>query len=84
MNEQLEDVRASLFLGQEATFPLKNGILFCIKPEQLQDGNILYRAKFISMGEDGVEKTLSSPSIVAIPGKPFGIQMGDFGYSFTP
>ena len=84
MNEKVEDLRASLFFGEEATFPLKNGITFRIKPEQLPDGNILYRAKFVAMDKEGVEKTLSSPSVVAIPGKPFGIQIGDFGYSFTP
>ena len=84
MNEQIENVRASLFFGEEATFPLNNGVTFRIKPEQLPDGNILYLARFIATGKNGVEKTLSSPSVVAVPGKPFGIQLGDFGYSFTP
>ncbi len=84
LNEKVEGVRASLFFGEEASFPLKNGITFRIKPEPGPDGNILYRAKFIATGEDGAEKVLSAPSVVAIPGQPFGIQIGDFGYSFTP
>jgi hypothetical protein len=84
MNEDVKGVRASLFFGEEATFPLRNGISFRLKPELLPDGNILYRAKFVAIDKEGVEKSLSSPSVVAIPGKPFGIQMGDFGYSFTP
>ena len=83
LNEKVEGMRASLFFGEETSFPLKNGITFRIKPEQLPDGNILYHAKFIGTGEDGAEKVLSAPSVVAIPGKPFGIQIGDFGYSFT-
>lgn len=84
LNEKVEGVRASLFFGEETSFPLKNGITFRIKPEQRPDGNIVYHAKFIAAGEDGAEKVLSAPSVVAIPGKQFGIQIGDFGYSFTP
>jgi hypothetical protein len=84
LNEKVEGVRASLFFGEEASFPLKNGIIFRIKPERRSDGNILYHAKFIAAGEDGSEKVLSAPSVVAIAGKPFGIQVGDFGYSFSP
>ena len=77
-------MRASLFFGEEARFPLKNGITFRIKPEQRPDGNILYHARFIAADEDGAEKVLSTPSVVAIPRKTLGIQIGDFGYSFTP
>jgi hypothetical protein len=84
LNEKVEGVRASVFLGEEASFPLKNGIVFRLKPERHPDGNILYQAKFVATNEDGTEKVLSAPSVVAIPGQPFGIQIGDFGYSFTP
>jgi hypothetical protein len=84
MHERVEGVRASLFFGEEASFPLANGITFRIKPERRPDGNILYHAKFIAIGEGGTEKVLSAPSVVAIPGQPFGIQIGDFGYSFAP
>ncbi len=84
LNEKVEGVRASLFFDEEASFPLKNGIIFRIKPERRPDGNILYHAKFIAAGEDGSEKVLSTPSVTVIPGQPFGIQVGDFGYSFTP
>jgi hypothetical protein len=84
LNEKLEGVRASLFFGEETSFPLKDGITFRIRPERHSDGNILYRAKFVAIDKDGVEKTLASPTVVAIPGQPFGIQVGDFGYSFAP
>lgn len=83
-NEKVEGVRASLFLGEETSFPLKNGITFRIKPEPRPDGNILYHAKFIATSADGTEKVLSAPAVVAIPGQPFGILIGDFGYSFAP
>ena len=84
LNGKVEGVRASLFFGEEASFPLKHGIAFRIRPEQLPDGNILYHAKFVTTGENGAEKVLSTPSVVAIPGTPFGIQSGDYGYSFAP
>ncbi len=84
LNEQLDDVRASLFFGEEATFPLKSGIIFRIRPEKLPDGNIAYHSKFVGRDKDGVEQTLASPSVVATPGNPFSIQTGEFGYSFKP
>jgi hypothetical protein len=84
MNDQVDGVRASLFFGEETSFPLRNGMIFRIKPEQLPDGNILYHAQFVEVGADGIEHTRAVPSVIAIPGKPFGIQMGEFGYSFAP
>jgi hypothetical protein len=84
LNEKVDGVRASLFFGEETSFPLTRGMIFRIKPAQLPDGNILYAAKFIEIGSDGVEQTRAIPSIVAIPGQPFGIQVGKYGYSFTP
>jgi hypothetical protein len=82
--EQVEGVRASLFLGEEAVFPLKNGVTFRIKPESRPDGTLLYRAKFVTLQPDGTEKVLSAPAVVALPGKAFAIQLGDLGFSFTP
>lgn len=84
LNEKVEGVRASLFFGEEASFPLKNGVIFRIKPQPFHDGNIVYHAKFISIDKNGAEQVLAAPSVVAIPGKPFGIQVGEFGYSFAP
>lgn len=84
LHEEIEGVRASLFFGEEATFPLKNGITFRIRPEKLPDGIIAYHAKFISKDKDGVERVLATPSVTAIPGNPFSIQVGDYGYSFVP
>jgi len=83
-NEQVEGVRTSLFFGEETVFPLQHGVTFRIKPERLPDGNILYRSKFVGLDKDGAEQTLSSPTVIAIPGLPFGIQIGDFGFSFKP
>lgn len=83
-NGHLDDVRATLFVGEEASFPLQNGVTFYLKPEPQSDGNMLYRARFVAIGNDGREETLSAPSVVALPGKPFGIRIGDFGYSFAP
>ncbi len=84
MNEQVQGVHASLFFGEESSFPLSNGMIFRLKPERHSDGNIRYHAKFIAIDQNGTEKTLAAPSVVALPGQPFGIQVGDFGYSFTP
>jgi hypothetical protein len=83
LNGEIEGVHAVLFMGEEASFPLKNGMTFRIKPDQLPDGNIGYDTKFVTM-EQGTERTLSSLSVVAIPGKSFGIKIGDYGFSFTP
>lgn len=83
-NEKIEGVRATLVLGEEASFPLKNGVAFRIRAEQRPDGNILYRTKFVTTDEDGTERVHSAPAVITLPGKPFGIQNGDFGYFFTP
>lgn len=84
LNQQLDGVCASLFFDEEVSFPLNDGITFRIKPEKLSDGNVAYHAKFVRTDKSGVEEVLSAPSVVAIPGYPFSIQVGDFGYSFTP
>ncbi len=84
LNEQVAGIRATLFFGEESLFPLKDGVTLRMKAEPLPDGNIIYRAKFIKTGSDGVEETLSAPSVIAIPGMPFGIQIGEFGFSFAP
>jgi hypothetical protein len=83
-NEKVTGIRATLFFGEESVFPLRDGVTLRIKPESRPDGNILYRTKLVTTGKDGVEQTLSAPSVVAIPGRPFGIQVGEFGFSFTP
>lgn len=82
--EKLEGVRATLFLGEESEFPLKDGTVFRLKAEPRPDGTLVYRAKLVAKDKDRAEQTLSAPSVVALPGKPFGIQIGDFGFSFTP
>jgi hypothetical protein len=84
MNEKIDGVRATLFFGEETALPMRDGIVFRLKPERMPDGNILYRAKFVTLNKDGSEKVLAAPSVVAIPGQPFGIQIGDVGYSFKP
>lgn len=84
LNQQVEGVRATLFLGDEMVFPIGTGLTFRIMPELLSDGNILYRAKFVKADDQGVEETLSAPSVVALRGQPVGIQIGKFGFSFSP
>lgn len=84
LNEQVSGVRVSLFIGEETTFPVRNGISFRLKPEQLPDGNLLFRAKFVSVEKDGAERILATPAVVAMPGKAFGIKLGDFGFDFEP
>ncbi len=82
-NENIEDVQASLFLGEEAVFPVKPGLAFHLQADLLPDGTLRYQAKFVATGPGG-EKILAAPSVIALPGKPFAIQFGDYGFGFTP
>ena len=84
LNEQVEGVQASLFLGEEAVFPLKDGVTLRITAKPLPDGSILYRSRFDVREKDGTEKKISAPGMVALPGQSFSMQSGDYGYSFKP
>lgn len=89
MNETMRDVHATLFFDEESVFPLSNGVVFKLKPSRHPDGNIRYDAKFITREKDGSERVIAAPSVIALPGKPFGIRIGEtpadsVGFSFTP
>jgi hypothetical protein len=84
LGQSVEGVRTTLFFGETSSLPLKDGVTFVIKPEPRPDGTILFEAKFLRTGKDGREETLAAPSVTALAGQPFGIQFGDFGFSFKP
>jgi hypothetical protein len=77
LNGEAEAVKASLFLDEEAMFPLKDGAIFYLKPESRPDGSILYHARITSRKPDGKEETFSFPRIVALPGASFGVRSTD-------
>lgn len=82
--ETIADVQASLFPGEESVFPVKPGLTFRLQADPLPDGTVRYRSKFVATGADGREEVLAAPSVIARAGKPFAIQVGDYGFSFTP
>ena len=82
--EKIEITRATLVFDQENTFPLKDGLVFRITPKRLPDGTILYSSVFERTDADGKTQILSSPKVVCLPDKEFGIQIGDLGFSFAP
>lgn len=84
LNEQVEGVKASLFLGEEAVFPLKDGVTLRMTSERRADGNMLYRSRFDVRRADGTDEAIECPSVVARPGTSFGVRMGDYGYTFKP
>jgi hypothetical protein len=77
-------VRATLFVGEEAVFPLKDNVTLKLKPEVQADGNISYEGRFVMRGADGNEKVVAVPTVLVRPNEPFAIQVGDYGYSFKP
>lgn len=81
--QKIEGVRVALFLGEESVFPLSESVRLAITPTRMADGNMKYAAKFIAI-TDGKEDVLSVPTIVAKPGNPFAIQVGEYGYKFVP
>jgi len=84
VNEQIESVRASLFLGEEAVFPIKDGVTLHLTPEMRLDGNIRYRSRFVTKVENGNEEVTTAPDVVTRVGQSFGIRAGSFGYTFKP
>ncbi len=74
--------RATLVLGEETAFPLKDGYVLHLKPEQRPDGNILYRSSFERPRPDGTTERLAAPAVIARPTGTFSVKIGDFGYSF--
>lgn len=81
--QKIEGVRVSLFIGEESVIPLSESVRLAITPTRMADGNMKYAAKFITITE-GKEVILASPTLVALPGQPFAIQVGEYGYKFVP
>ena len=80
--DSTEVTRATLILGEETVFPLKDGYIFRLKPEQRPDGNILYRSSFERPRPDGTLEKVAAPSVIAVPGGRFSVNVGDLGFSF--
>ena len=81
--QKVEGVRVSFFIGEESVIPLSESLRLSITPTRMADGNMKYAAKFITITE-GKEVILASPTVVAKPGNPFAIQVGEYGYKFVP
>jgi len=84
LQEQVEGVRAALFLGEEAVSPLREGIVLRIRSERRPDGDIFYPSGFELTSADGNVETMSYPSVIPRPGIPFSMRLGDLGYTFKP
>ena len=84
LGEQLGGVRASIFLGEETVFPLKDGVTLHLTAKRLPDGNMLFRSRFVLRQKDGTEKIESAPTVTTRPGQPFAVRVGELGYQFTP
>lgn len=82
--ESIQVQRATLLFDQENVFPLKDGLTYRITPTRDESGNIRYAIAVEKiLGENKKEK-LSAPTIIALPGHPFKIQVGELGFAFTP
>lgn len=80
--ENLEVLRATVVLGEETVFPLKDGFVFRLKPERRPDGDILYRSSFERPLPDGTVERFAAPAVIAAPGARFSVTAGEFGFSF--
>src|SRR3954463_1524386 len=76
-DEAAQATKATLIMGEETVFELKDGMSLRLKPSPFQEGIIRYDAVFDKLQDDGTRKKLSSPAILARPGQEFTIQTGD-------
>lgn len=76
--------RATLLFDQENVFPLSDGLTYRITPTRLPDGNLRYAIVIESRDAAGKAVLISSPRVIVIPGQPFSLQVGDYGFSFHP
>jgi hypothetical protein len=67
--------RATLIVGDENSFPLKEGVVCLITPTRLPDGNIRYRLAFERTEADGETERLSVLTIIQRPGDPLGLNL---------
>jgi hypothetical protein len=83
IGESVEVNRATLVMGEETVFALKNGVTLRLKPTPFE-GNIRYDAVFEKQEPDGTKKVLSSPVVLARPNQPFQVEIGELGFAFEP
>ena len=81
--QKAEGVRVSLFIGEESVIPLSESVRLSITPTRTAEGHMKYAAKFITITE-GKEKVVLCPAVVALPGSPFAVKVGAYGYQFAP
>lgn len=84
VGEAIEVKKATLVMGEETAFTLKDGLTLRLKLSPFEGGAIRYDAVFQQRQPDGTQKVVSSPSVIGLPGKQFGIQIGNLGFSFEP
>ncbi|MEO7411773.1 MAG: hypothetical protein ABIZ81_00325 [Opitutaceae bacterium] len=82
--ETAEVTKATLVMGEETTFVLKNGLTLRLKLSPFENNTIRYDAVFEKLQSDGTQKIMSAPAVIALPGKQFEVQVGDLGFSFGP
>ena len=83
-NQASQSVHASLFLDEEAVFPVKSGVNLHITPKRQPDGSILYETRLVTLDNGGREISDPWPDVVTLFGGEFSIRIGEFGFSFKP
>ena len=83
VGENVEVNKATLVMGEETTFALKNGMTMRLKLSPFEN-YVRYDAVFEKPEPDGRVKVVSSPAVIALPGKPFALEIGELGFSFEP
>jgi len=82
--QRVQSVHASLFLGEEEVFPLKEGESLHLTAERRPDGDILYHPRLVTQDKDGKESSDLWPDIITPQGGEFSIRVGNLGFSFKP
>ena len=82
--ERIEGVRASLYLGEESVFPLREGVALHLTATRRPDGNMQYHSFFTVRAREGRETIEDAPDVLALPGQSFSMMVGDKGYEFKP
>lgn len=83
-DQKVEIERATLVFGQENVFPLKDGITYRITPTRFDDGTIRYHLEIERSTDGNTRERVSAPTITALQGQSFKVQIGDFGFAFSP
>ena len=83
-DEKVEVQRATLHYDRENVFPLKDGLTYRITPTRDESGNIRYTIMVERILAENKKEKISAPTVVALPGHSFKIQVGELGFAFTP